>query len=143
MLIIFLAALSASGANPSPPATACNSGTATRTVMEVESLPSSLQTELGRYVKNLAPRDADFQRGDLVVNENLPTRRLVAAYANGKVWVIVYENGIVGNLHALTFRPQKRAEAADVEFKIVPNAHLVGPLCDIVQASFANVRAPG
>ncbi|WP_163368341.1 hypothetical protein, partial [Enterobacter hormaechei] len=70
---------------------ACSSLRASAVVAEMSGLPESIQGQMKQMVPDLAPAGAKFQRGDVIVEAGLPTRRFVGAVEGKYSWVVTYE----------------------------------------------------
>lgn len=122
----------------SPALTTCPSLRNHAISQDMLALPNTIQEQMKQLVPDMAPRDAKFQKGDVIVERGLPTRRFIGAVQNAYTWVVVYEHtqGSVYHIHAVTFG---RAAAGD--YTQVPYGALTGPLCPVVDAALSGARS--
>jgi len=137
MIVFVLGALAIAlpgNSGSSSPLSACSSLRSSAIVAAMGGLPQSIQGQVKRMVPDLAPAGAKCQRGDVIEQAGLPTRRFVGAVEGRYSWVVTYEHsqGSVHHFHAITFG---RAAASD--YAPVPHGVLTGPLCQIADAALS------
>ncbi|AOH85619.1 hypothetical protein AWL63_18430 [Sphingomonas panacis] len=141
-LLLFALAATAPGAgDASPSLSACQIPDNARAVLDLHDLPPAIRTDLNTRLPNLAPRDAAFQRSDVVREPGLPTRRFIGAVSAPGSWIILYEHGVIDHIHAVKYAAYPTRSAQDATYSLVPHGNLTGPLCAILQASLSNVSA--
>ncbi len=110
-------------------------------VLTLRGLPEQIRTDLAGRLETLVERDQKFQRSDNIQEPGLSRRRFVGAIEDRGIWVIVYEHGIIDHMHALKYVRQQRG-VGPPRYVMVPNSNLIGPVCAIIEASFAAVEGP-
>lgn len=121
----------------SPSIADCHLPADSKVTLDSESLPASIQADLKNLIPDMAPRNAKFQRHDMIREPNLPVRRFVGAVQNKKTWVVVYEHGIENHIHAIRFSSMNGRN--EKRFFLFPNGNLIGEMCPTITASLSGV----
>ena len=137
-LLAGLAVASPGQDDPPPSLSICKFAHASTVIEDVRELPKSIQDQMRTMLPGIAARGAKFQKGDVLSEPSLPTRRFIGAVHRGNTWVISYEHsqGYVYHVHAVVF-----GRAASEDFRVIPHGNLTGPLCATVDAALSGVRA--